>query len=464
MIKIKNKIYNSKAQIKQRRFNSYMNYKEFLRFKLSKFIPLNEKEINVYTPIKFKNKIINIDKDKFFFYNKRIHILSAINKNDLKKFYAGYCSLVKEHPSTAFGSAIIDTKTIKMLEFYQNSSNSLGKTNLGLISPNHKDLLGIVDHIKIMLFGLSDNYVGVTFILFLNEDFNKELNQLIISEPSSEVQYNKFRIGNDIHINKNILDKNDTRRNKLNDILLEVKIRSYNFLKSYFELLPINDNSPITLDEYSTNYCISEKNLFLETYNFYPYKEHIHKNLDVTVYLTEDHKTKRKFVKNNFLFQCSHSSENNTNRSAKILYEFTEEYTDNYIDSFDFTNLYTNILQFYINIELDQCILKKNQILYDTYKNNVFIFKKYIIHNRTINIYHDILSSIHEDDLSYNDTSLHNTFLYQQELYKKIIKKNKSLDTSFSNLIMFKNNRLSLFIATVSTIIALISLIVGLFF
>lgn len=90
--------------------------------------------------------------------------------------------------------------------------------------------------------------------------------------------------------------------------------------------------------------------------------------------------------------------------------------------------------------------------------------KKYIIHNRTINIYHDILSSIHEDDLSYNDTSLHNTFLYQQELYKKIIKKNKSLDTSFSNLIMFKNNRLSLFIATVSTIIALISLIVGLFF
>lgn len=66
MIKIKNKIYNSKAQIKQRRFNSYMNYKEFLRFKLSKFIPLNEKEINVYTPIKFKNKIINIDKDKFF--------------------------------------------------------------------------------------------------------------------------------------------------------------------------------------------------------------------------------------------------------------------------------------------------------------------------------------------------------------------------------------------------------------
>lgn len=70
MIKIKNKIYNSKAQIKQRRFNSYMNYKEFLRFKLSKFIPLNEKEINVYTPIKFKNKIINIDKDKFFFITK----------------------------------------------------------------------------------------------------------------------------------------------------------------------------------------------------------------------------------------------------------------------------------------------------------------------------------------------------------------------------------------------------------
>lgn len=104
---------------------------------------------------------------------------------------------------------------------------------------------------------------------------------------------------------------------------------------------------------------VFQKKSFLETYNFYPYKEHIHKNLDVTVYLTEDHKTKRKFVKNNFLFQCSHSSENNTNRSAKILYEFTEEYTDNYIDSFDFTNLYTNILQFYINIELDQCILKK---------------------------------------------------------------------------------------------------------
>lgn len=466
MIKIKNKISNSNALKKQRRFNLYMKYKELMRFKLIRFKPLNKKEIDMYMPIKFNDKTINIDKGKYLFYNKRIHILSAINKNKLVKFYNGYCSLVKEHPSKAFCAAIIDNQTIDKFNSYQNSFNLSQMTNFGLISPKSKDLFGIVDHIQIILFSLSDNYVGVSFILFLNKDFNEEINRLIISEPLDEITYNKFRVGRKTHINKIFLNKNNIRKEKIDSILLEIKIRSYNFLSTYFNLLPINNNSPITLDEYSTNYSISEKNMFLETFNFYHFKEHIHKNLDIIINLTKNGESKQKFSKVDFLFQCSYSTKECRNRSAKILYELPKKYTDNQFDFIDFLHLYTNILHFYLNIELDQCILKKNQFLYNTYKKKLCIFKMYIDINKTINIYNDILSSLNSNNLfnSYTDASIRNDFITQHELYNKIIEKDKSIDIAFSNLLMLKSNRLSLWIATISAILALFSLIVSFIF
>lgn len=44
MLKVKNIISNSKENKKQRRFNSYMRCKEYIRLKLIKFKPLSNKE------------------------------------------------------------------------------------------------------------------------------------------------------------------------------------------------------------------------------------------------------------------------------------------------------------------------------------------------------------------------------------------------------------------------------------
>lgn len=466
MLKVKNIISNSKENKEQRRFNSYMRCKEFIRLKLLKFKPLSNKEKYMYYPINRSRKSTSIDKGKYFAFNKRIHILSAVNKNDLSKFYNGYRSLAKEHPSKGFGGTIISDQTKEMITFYSSTLQYAGTSNLGTISPTTKELLGIVDFIEIILFDLSDTYMGVSFVLTLNEEFNDEINQMIINEPSDEISYNKFRVGKKIHINKIYLNKDNLRSKKLDDILLEIKMRSYDFLSSYFNLLPIHHNSPITLDEYSTNYHISENNPFLRAYDFFLCKEHVHHDFDIIVNLDENNTSKQKYVKTDFLFDCFYSKSTHKNRKARIVYELPEEYKDNFVHLFDLITLYKVTFHFFLNYELNCFILEKNQLLYDTYKRNARIFKTYLKINKTINVYNDILSTLHTDNFndSYHDTTLNKSLSYAQDSYKMLEKKDNSIDPVFSNLIMLKSNRLSILIAAISTFIALFSLIFSLFF
>lgn len=468
MIEIKNKIYNSKERKKQISFNKYMTLKKTIRLKFKNLIPLNENEKILYTDeYEFKDRIEKIDKGKYFAFNKRIHILSVIHKNEIDNFYYGFDSLVKKNPSkNSFSRIILDDRLKNSILSYKNKINSGGWINLGYISPKSSNLLNVVDYFHIFMFNLSDDYIGVSFVATLNECLNKELNEIMISSIPNETNYHKYYVGNKKYINKNSWSKNIIRKNKVDDLLLEIKMRCYDFLNSYINLFPINNSSPITLDEYSTNYELTDNSYLLRCYDFYIFKEEqISKNLDIIVNHGQGENFKQTFEKVDFYFECGYKNDNN--RSARLLISIPKENNDNFFEDSSLLAIYKCILNFYFNIELEKYIVKKREILNNTFKSKKYsIYDDYINVNKMINIYNSILCSIDTDTEfdEYNNDKISRSLKYQNERYQYLIDKNKELDREFSNILMAKSSKSSLNLSRISIILALLSLIVTMLF
>lgn len=466
MIEIKNRIYNSKERKKQIRFNKYMTLKKTIRLKLKNVIPLNENEKILYTDAyEFKDRIEKLDKGKYFAFNKRTHILSVIHKNEIDNFYYGFDSLVKKNPSkNAFSRIILDDRLKSSILSYKDKINSGGWINLGYISPKSSDLSNVVDYFHIFMFNLSDDYVGVSFVATLNEELNKELNTLMISNIPNETNYHKYYVGNKKYINKNSWNKNIIRKNKVDDILLEIKMRCYDFLNSYINLFPISNSSPITLDEYSTDYEFKDNSYLLRCYDFYIFKEEqISKNLDIIVNYGQGKNFKQEFEKVDFYFECGYKNDNN--RSARLLINIPKENDDNFFEDSTFLAIYKCILNFYFNIELEKYIVQKREILNNTFKSKKYsIYDNYINVNQMINIYNNILCSIDTEFDEYNDDKISRSLKYQNERYQYLIGKNREMDGEFSNILMAKSSKSSLNLSRISIILALLSLIVTMLF
>ncbi len=218
------------------------------------------------------------------------------------------------------------------------------------------------------MFNLSDDYVGISFIITLNNSFNVELNKEIIGDVEDEINYIKMYVGSKKRVSYNQPSKEIIRKNKIETILLEVKMRVYDFLKQYINLPLLNDYAPICLEEYITNYKKEDNNYFLRCYDFY---------------------------------------------------------------SFIFERKYDN---FPINKEINY---------YEGILNSVSI--KY--YSRT-----------------YINKDIKSTFNYQRSRYKYLYNKNKMLDQEFNNYIDVKSSKDSLHLAKISIYIAIISILITMFF
>lgn len=184
----------------------------------------------------------------------------------------------------------------------------------------------------------------------------------MISEIEPEINYFKYYVGNKKYINKNNPNKNISRKEKLDDILLEIKMRCYDFLNLYFNLFPLNNKAPITFDEYATNYEFnSEKDYLLRCYDFYIFKdEQILKDIDIIIN-HNDKEFSQTFEKVNFIYECGYKSD--YNRSARFLFNLPLKNKDNFFDSSTFMQIYKIIFMFYYNIELENYIAQKRKIL-----------------------------------------------------------------------------------------------------
>ena len=133
----------------------------------------------------------------------------------------------------------------------------------------------------------------------------------------------------------------------------------------------------------------------LRCYDFYIFKEEqISKNLDITVNHGQGKNFKQTFEKVDFYFECGYKNDNN--RSARLLISIPKENNDNFFKDSSLLAIYKCILNFYFNIELEKYIVKKREILNNTFKSKKYsIYDDYINVNKMINIYNSILCSIH---------------------------------------------------------------------
>ena len=293
-------------------------------------------------------------------------------------------------------------------------------------------------------------------------NFNIELNKAIIGNVQNEINYIKMYVGNKKRISYSQQSKEIIRKNKIETILLEVKMRVYEFLRQYINLPILNGYAPICLEEYITNYKKGDNDYFLRSYDFYSFSfDREYKEIPIIINTKEE----QLFKNIDMYFECGY--EKKINRSARILIEYNNEEKDNFFEYPDFIPIYMNIIYFYFNIEYNEILAKKRDILNLILKNkNEDIYSKYIEINKEISYYEGILSSIsikYYNDL-YVNKDIKSTFNYQKSRYKYLYNKNKKIDQEFNNYIATKSSKDSLHLSKVSIWIAIISLIVTMLF
>lgn len=462
MIEIKNKLSNSKEKKKQIIFNKYMILKRKIRYKFIKFFPLTKKEKMIYKDIKsFHETPLKPDKGKYYVLNRRIHLLSVISKDELSNFCSGVENLFKNNPTKGiFRRTVIDDQLRERVLQYEGSSKNFGWSSLGFLTPKDENLKGIIDGMHILMFDYSSDYVGVSIELDFNENFTSQFNKQLIGNVEKEEAYYSYYVGEKNFISRNCKVEEILRKEKIDEILTEVKVRSYNFLSKYINLLPISDKSPISIDEYSTNYDYKEeKNQFLMYYDIYNYD---YSGMLEIVYEKYKPQYEQEFKKETFCYNCM-ERKNDINRSAKLIIKTKEEYQDNFITQSDLVNFYIKTLQFYLTNELERLIAKERKMLSSLYsRKNKELYNNYNVISKEISRYKMLLDNISLDKYSdsYYDKELEKNLKYQINRKNRLFEKHNSIEKELSNSLTIKNFQSSTFLSKLSIWIAIVSIII----
>lgn len=458
MLEIKNKLSNSKEKKKQIRFNKYMMLKKKIRYKLVKYFPLSKKEEAMYRNIDVLNyKAKDLDKGKYFKLNKRIYLLSAISKNDLDDFYLGLVHLLKNNPSkNPLRKTAVNEVLRKSVFDFQGANNNYGWCKLGEITPHDEKLSEYVKSMDLFLFAFSDDYLGISIDIEFSDSFNKYYNDTLIGDVDNKIEsYRKYYVGNKSFVSPTFKSKNYLRKELIDNILIEIKMRVYNFLSKYINLFPLRNKAPISLDVYFTNYDYSnEENLFLRSYNLYDYR----KNGNVEVIYNS--KEGQEFVCEDIYYSYEEKI-NDLNRSAIIVVK-SEKYKSNYISSESFLNYFVETMYYYFVNEFDRLIAeerKKLSIISNKKEKKLYKNYSYII--EMVSGYKMLLNSINIDKYGecYYDREMEKEFKHFSRRKNILIAKHDSIEKEFANVITIKNFQSSSFLTQLSIWISLISFI-----
>ena len=86
MLKIKNKLVNTKEFKNQNRLQKYVEFKKKIRLKTKKIIPLTRQEEMLYNDHNFKNNMSQPKENEFFRTTGDIVLLDIYPKSDLNTF------------------------------------------------------------------------------------------------------------------------------------------------------------------------------------------------------------------------------------------------------------------------------------------------------------------------------------------------------------------------------------------
>lgn len=463
MLKIKNKLVNTKEFKNQNRLQKYVEFKKKIRLKTKKIIPLTRQEEMLYNDHNFKNNMSQPKENEFFRTTGDIVLLDIYPKSDLNTFINGIRKLLLNNPSNnPFTNNPIDDEWESRLLHWNDSNSYCSYGLIGYCSPNSKDLKNIIDFIRIDIFNFSNDYFGLSFKLHFSKDLKAEINsELCLNEEFDTDVYKKYSYKHKTYIGKYSYNPEIIRKNILNNKLIEIKCRAHKFILNYIKLSPINSLSPISVDFYYTNIKDIDS-AYYRSFDFYLNEDYIFNNLTI---IHESSEIGQQFVRHDYMLPL-YVSYVDPNRSTP-LFILDEEYRYNeiYIYTDDMIDIFIIVLYMHLVNEFNSFISEERDLIEKNYSKFGIKFNYH---------YNRLSEKILKFNLIFNEVCQEHITLpkeriktFHEHLNKnkiKIMEKHELFEKACENKISISNYNVSFWLSFISIIIAIIAFIASLFY
>lgn len=464
-MKFKSKLINTKDYKRNIKLNKKMK-KKAQKYEGEDISKLSKKEQYLFGPLMNKyDKTTKNDAHKFFRTSKYITLLYLFPKSEVDNICPKFVKLFMDNPmEESIFSTIIDSDFESAIKQYNNYSNHNSYTRLGHIQP--KKIKKYVDIINIISFNFSNNYYGVSFECTINDETFNMLNNILTCDIDDYVRYKEYYVGNQKQVGRYEWNPDILREEEYKNTILEIKCEINNFLNSYLEFEKKTYLAPISLNIYETNYKIEDRTPeILRSFDMYEYtKRHLFQNMPICEFKPN---LETKFIKLDVCFGC-HKSNKHPDRSNNLIIKIKNNEQKLYLSQEDLINIYINILFFQKIFELENLIAHQRNNIFSVYNKKIKIYKMYNDFSKNILKYESIISNVSLNNSFYINDFLKKSFSYQEEKREKLLNESKKFEKYFEsklNIESINSTRIlsviSIFIALVSVVITLISIIDG---
>jgi len=454
MIQIKNKYYNNKGKKARDKIDKKYLKKQYKRLSEAEKKPLTPHEKYLFG----ENTILFEcckNSNGFYRFNRVSHIITQIPKERIQQFYNASVKIVIDNPANSLINPPFDERKKQTILNIGEKASSVGWYNICETSPKIEQ----VKKINIQAFDISIAYLGVCFDVIWEESFIDELNNMIVSQEKKRDKFKQIIVNGKKIITKGGNNPDDIRRRMVDEVLLEYKLRVYDFLRKYYDLEDCYKYMPLSLDEYITNKSLDDR--FLMSHGYYNSLKATEFTINVTKVDFNDMKVTCYFdVFEKSLFE----SDYRINRSRLLL---KSDLAQNIYTSFDdLLPLYITMIKKYKLLEYDYLLTRKQKIVNKSCSRfPTIIFKGYreylAITQRT-----QVISSILGDTMCKELKSLSDTKMtyYDEQIesiYLSYSKRENEMDKMINEIMNLRNNRFALYISIISLAIAIIAIIIN---
>lgn len=464
--KIKNNISNSKEVKKELLLKKYINIRRFFRLKTKKILPLSkQEEVLYFKPSKNERTIKPLQEKDFFESTGNIFLLFTYPKSDIHNLEKNLKKLILNNPSKNFlSSTIVDDRFSERFASYKFSNNYNAWSNIGFCSPIDKNLENIVDYIEIFIFNFSNDYIGISFNLILSDDFTEYLSTAYKKTTGLDTyRYHFYRYKKKRLIGLTSYSPEIIRMQDVENILIEVKMRAFNFLKKYISIKNVPTFAPISIDVYCSN--ISDpNNQFYRSYGCLFEQEDLKHNLSI-IYEENSHQN---FIETDFFVELYYKS--NFNRSSRLILINDENISKKIIiQTNELLNIFIQKLCIELSYELNILITKERTLIEQNYDKSERKFN---------NLYNSLYKEIFTYEMIFNEiTPIHDRFIDGfiddtikeyfnnfQKYYKKLLEKHHIIEKASNDKMLISNYKSTRNLAIISIIIAIVTLGISIFF
>lgn len=453
MLPITNHYYNNKNKKKRDKID-----RKYLKIQSKRLSEEDRKPLNDHEKYLYREEInIPCTKigDGFYKFNKISHILVVVPKTDINGFYNSCVKVLIDNPINGFGSTILDERTRQSILKIGERSNTSFWSRVCCITPK----MEYIKYVDISVFNVSTAFFGVCFDVIWDDIFQIEINNMLISDESYRQKYCQVLVNGKKIITKMGNNNDCIRRRKCDDVLLEYKLRIYNYLNKYFKLPNCYKEMPLSLDEYVTNLKIDDRFILSQGY-FSPFIEKTKIDLSLLV-------DNSKYVNTTCYFDLSEEnlfeSDYKIKRSRLLIHS---EQDINYISSINsMASFYVVMIRMYKLEEYDSLLMKKQGVLnksFGLFPKIIFgDYRKYLsISNKTTSVKSIIMLN---EDLQPNPFELKYTFYdkHMREWFLKLLKRENEMDQTINDVMSLRTNRFALYISLISLAAAIIAIIIS---